>query len=177
MLGLTSFSWPNAQVVHVSPSLGEATRGIKSAHDQERTAAVGWLRRTLRGNAQALAQMEAACAQLAGLYANGTTGGTTVERMRRLIFKQLACSSAAIFLGVGSGHVPATIVTFPFLHFASGHTFLHSHCSCVLASSPWLCTQPSSLATPQVLSANCLPIMLLHHRTPVCDRMPNAEFT
>ena len=123
MLGLTSFSWPNAQVVHVSPSLGEATRGIKSAHDQERTAAVGWLRRTLRGNAQALAQMEAACAQLAGLYANGTTGRTTVERMRGLIFKQLACSSAAICLGVGSGHVPATIATFPFLHFASGHTY------------------------------------------------------
>ena len=126
--------WVNDQtffneVVHSARTMGEAERALKAHHASARQVAIDQLGKMVFGASQKK-QLELAFAKVETLRARGADGDAAIGAIRGLIFKMLQCASpmqclAGASYGTGRAglQMPFTVATFPFLHFASGHTY------------------------------------------------------
>ena len=125
--------WTNDQtffneVVHGSSTDHSADIKARSADGRQKAAAQ--LRAASPSKAR-LAQLDTALALIEGAHARGDDASKkTLRELRGLTFKRVSCTadlgargSADVCLGRGRQVQTVTLATFPFMHFASGHTF------------------------------------------------------
>ena len=122
--------WTNDQtffneVVHSAPTVHAAQ--LKSSKPDAREFGARQLRAASPSPAR-LAQLERALRQVTSAHAAGPAAARQmVETMRGLVFKRVGCRThepgANACLQEGQADQLVTITTFPYLHFASGHTY------------------------------------------------------
>ena len=127
--------WTNDQtffneVVHQARTMADAVSSLKGKTAAVRSLSTELLQQMAPGGLlparmqRATQAVEAAHAALQA--AGGAAGGaerSSLSEIRGLVFKQMACATREQCLGRDAGVVPFTITTFPYLHFASGHTY------------------------------------------------------
>ena len=122
--------WTNDQtffneVVHSSPTLHAAQ--LKSSRPEARALGARQLREASPSPAR-LAQLERALGQVERAHEAGAAAAQAMTAsMRGLVFKKVGCAvpatGADVCLEAGRREQTVTITTFPYLHFASGHTY------------------------------------------------------
>ena len=121
--------WTNDQtffneVVHQAPTIHNAQ--LKAEARQLRVTAAQYLR-AAAPSPQRLKLLDAALQQVELALAAGPAVAKAMKAtMRGLVFKRVGCSThdgTNICLETGKRDQTVTITTFPYLHFASGHTY------------------------------------------------------